>query len=95
MSEHLVNKHVQIFNDNISAVVYLNHMAGPSTELSTLAQSLLAVCYELNVTVTAKYLAGEFKPGCRLSQSSFAKLRMAAQSETVQVSRPNIWSPQC
>ncbi len=57
MSEHLVNKHVQIISNNISAVAYLNHMGGPSPELSTLAQSLWAVCYKLNVTVTAKYLA--------------------------------------
>ncbi len=58
MSEHLVNKHVQILSDNISAVAYLNHIGGPSPELSTLAQSLWAVCYKLNVTVTAKYLVG-------------------------------------
>ncbi len=58
MSEYLVNKHVQILSDNISAVAYLNHMGGPSPEPSTLAQSLWAVCYEMNVTVIAQYLVG-------------------------------------
>ncbi len=55
MSEHLVNKHVQILRYNISVAAYINHMEGPSPELS---QSWWAVCYKLNVTIAAKYLAG-------------------------------------
>ena len=52
-------KCVRILSDNVSAVAYLNHMGGPSIDLSDLAQSLWAQCFEMNITVTAKYLAGK------------------------------------
>lgn len=58
--KHIVRgKCVQILSDNVSAVAYLNHMGGPSTELSELAQSLWSICFQLNITITAKYLAGK------------------------------------
>ena len=53
-------KHSYILqSDNISMVVYLNHMGGPSMDLSILAQSLWALCFEMNITITAKYLGGK------------------------------------
>ena len=55
----VTDKCVRILSDNISAVAYLNHMGGPSTALSELAQSLWAQCFEMKIQISAKYLAGK------------------------------------
>ncbi len=54
----LRGKHVQILSDNISCVAYINHLDGPSKDLSELAQSLWITAAELGITLTARYLAG-------------------------------------
>ena len=59
MLPDLRNRKVQILSDNISAVAYLNQMRCQSKDLHQLAQSLWALCYEANISVTAKYLAGK------------------------------------
>ena len=54
----LSGKKVQVLTDNISCVAYINHLGGPSTELSRLAQALWDTAYELDIELTARHLAG-------------------------------------
>ena len=53
------NKRVQILTDNISCVAYINHLGGPSTQLTRLARSLWTTAYELGIDLSAKHLAGK------------------------------------
>jgi ribonuclease HI len=54
----LHGKSVQILTDNVSAAAYINHLGGPSKELTQLASAIWAAAYDKSMTVTAKYLAG-------------------------------------
>ena len=56
--EDLRGKRVQILSDNITKVAYINHMSRSNKEFCDVIQELFNVCLDLNVTLTAKYLAG-------------------------------------
>lgn len=51
-------KSVQVLTDNISAVAYINHLGGPSKELTQLASAIWTEAHNRSMTVTAKHLAG-------------------------------------
>jgi len=55
---HLRDKSVQIVTDNISAMAYINHMGGPSRELTEIAKDIWVIADQLRITLTATYLAG-------------------------------------
>ena len=52
------NKKVQVLTDNVTAAAYINRLGGLSRELLQLMTSLFVVCDELNVDISAKFLAG-------------------------------------
>jgi hypothetical protein len=54
----LKNKSVQVVTDNISAMAYINHMGGPSLELTNLAKNIWATANQFGIRLTATYLAG-------------------------------------
>lgn len=55
---HLRGKSIQIVTDNISAMAYINHMGGPSQELTRIAKDIWAVANLFDITLSATYLAG-------------------------------------
>ena len=57
-ARQLKNKSVQIVSDNISTVAYINFQGGPSKDLSRIATAIWATAVDLNMTITAKFLAG-------------------------------------
>ena len=52
-------KVIQILSDNISCVAYVNYQGGPSLMLSQLATAIWSLCVDLQVTISAKFLAGK------------------------------------
>jgi hypothetical protein len=56
--EDLQNKAVQILTDNITTAAYIMHLGGPSPGLSSMVTNLWTICYELNIELTARFLAG-------------------------------------
>jgi hypothetical protein len=54
----LKHKVVQVLSDNITTVAYLNHLGGHCIELSNLAQAIWCTTNSLNITLKAKFLAG-------------------------------------
>ena len=54
----LSGRRVQVLSDNISAVAYINHLAGPSSDLSELATSLWITTHQCDIELSAAYLAG-------------------------------------
>ena len=55
----LRGKHIQVVTDNISTVAYLNHMGGPSQELSQIDRAIWVKCTSIGLTLEAKHLAGK------------------------------------
>ena len=51
-------KHVQILSDNITTVAYINKMGGSSTDLTRVMTTLWSTANELNIVLSARYLAG-------------------------------------
>ncbi len=49
---------IQILTDNITTAAYINHLGGPSKDLSDLARALWMDSHEKGLTLTAKYLQG-------------------------------------
>ena len=45
-------------SDNISTVAYINFQGGPSNDLSHIAIAIWTTAVDLNMTITAKFLAG-------------------------------------
>lgn len=54
----LKGKSVQIVTDNISAMAYINHMGGQSRELTEIAKDIWVIANQLDITLSATYLAG-------------------------------------
>ncbi len=54
----LRGKSVQILSDNITAVAYINHLGGPSADLTALAESLWITANDFGITLQASHLAG-------------------------------------
>ena len=54
----LQGKSVQVLTDNVTAVCYINHLGGPSEDLTELMKKLWAETYRLGITLQAKHLAG-------------------------------------
>ena len=54
----LKDKHVQIVTDNVSAMCYINHLGGPSVELTSLAKDIWMAAQRCNLTLSATFLAG-------------------------------------
>ena len=52
-------KNVQIATDNITTAAYLNHLGGPSQDLSDLATAIWTTANELGVHLTAHFVAGK------------------------------------
>ena len=52
-------KHVQILSDNITTVAYVNHLGGPSQELSDLMTTIWTTAATLGIELSAKYLCGK------------------------------------
>lgn len=57
--DHLKGKVIQLLSDNVTTVSYLNHMGGPSLELSQLARAVWAECLENSITLIARHLPGK------------------------------------
>ena len=57
--EELAGKAVQVLSDNISTVAYIMHLGGPSPGLSSMVTRLWEICYQVDITLTACYLAGK------------------------------------
>lgn len=53
------DKVVQVLSDNVTTVAYLNNLGGHCLQLSNLAQAIWCTTNALNVTLTAKHLAGK------------------------------------
>jgi hypothetical protein len=51
-------KRIQVLTDNITTAAYINHLGGPSRDLSNLAQSLWMDSHERGLIITATYLRG-------------------------------------
>lgn len=56
--KNLHGKSVQILTDNVSAAAYINHLGGPSRELTQLASAIWTEANNQSMSVKAKYLAG-------------------------------------
>ena len=56
--KRLQGKSVQILTVNISAVAYINHLGGPSKELTRLTSAIWTEAHSRSMTVTAKHLPG-------------------------------------
>lgn len=57
--EDLVHKSVQVLTDNISTAAYIMHFGGPSVGLTNIVASLWTICYQYDIELTARYLAGK------------------------------------
>ena len=53
----LSGKRVQVLSDNISSVAYINHLGGPSSDLSELVTSLWITTHQYDIELSAAYLA--------------------------------------
>lgn len=54
----LVNKHIQILTDNISAMAYINHKGGPVAALSKLATAIWAEAADSGICIQSAHIAG-------------------------------------
>ena len=52
------NKTIQILSDNVTSVTYLNHMGGPSVELTEIAKAIWQEALTNNTILVAKHLSG-------------------------------------
>jgi hypothetical protein len=57
--ETLIGKAVQVLTDNISTTAYIMHMGGPSVGLTNMVANLWTICYQYNIDLSARYLAGK------------------------------------
>jgi ribonuclease HI len=55
----LINKHVQILSDNVTTVAYLNHLGGPSPQLTKLMSAIWMEAHEAGIRLSARHLAGK------------------------------------
>ena len=51
--------HIQVLSDNVTTVAYINHLGEPSQELSDLMETIWCTAEAMNVTLSARHLAGE------------------------------------
>ena len=51
--EQLKGKSVQILNDNVTTVAYVNHVGGQDWLMSTLTTTIFTVCQGLNIQISA------------------------------------------
>ena len=56
--KQLQNKSVQIVTDNISAMCYINHLGGPSPQLTQITKAIWLAARDFKITLTARFLAG-------------------------------------
>ena len=56
--KELTGKHVQVLSDNVSTVAYLNHMGGPSRDLTEIASDIWDLALGRSIHISARYLAG-------------------------------------
>ena len=55
----LENKSVQLLNDNVSVIAYLNFQGGPSQELTDIAVQIWEIDLKYNIDLKANHLAGK------------------------------------
>jgi ribonuclease HI len=56
--KNICGKTVQIMSDNITAIAYINHLGGPSADLSQLAKAIWAEAYTNSVHLICRHIAG-------------------------------------
>ena len=64
----LEGRNVQLLSDNITTIAYLNNLGGSEKKLSELATAIWSECYQLDICLHAKHLAG--KDNCLADQLS-------------------------
>ena len=57
--DQVTGRHIQILSDNVTALAYLRHKGGPSTDLTDLAVSVWAVAAESGLTLSFAHIAGQ------------------------------------
>ena len=58
LKEKLQNQSVQILSDNVTTVLYLECMGGPSKQNSDIATEIWALAVKNNITLRAKFIPG-------------------------------------
>lgn len=56
--KHIQGKKVQVLTDNVSCVAYINHLGGPSTQLTQVAQAIWDLAYQTDTELIARHLSG-------------------------------------
>ena len=56
--DRMAGQHIQVLTDNITCVAYINHLGGPSCQLTDIAKSIWNLAYQNDIHLSAKYLAG-------------------------------------